>query len=44
MYGDRAGYPIVDFVGWKIGVGPNCMENEEILALNDGEWHCELKG
>jgi len=23
MYGDRAGYPIVDFGGWKRGVGPN---------------------
>jgi hypothetical protein len=26
MYGDRAGYPIVDLVdfgGWKRGVGPN---------------------
>jgi len=29
MYGDRAGYPTVDFGGWKRGVGPNCMENEE---------------
>jgi hypothetical protein len=23
MYGDRAGYPIVDFGAWKRGVGPN---------------------
>ncbi len=33
MYGDRAGYPIVDFGGWKRGVGPNCMENEEFFCL-----------
>jgi len=32
MYGDGAGYPIVDFGGWKIVVGPNCMENEEIFG------------
>jgi hypothetical protein len=38
MYGDRAGYPIVDFGGWKRGVGPNCMENEEFfLPLSDAE-------
>jgi hypothetical protein len=33
MYGDRAGYSIVDFGGWKRGVGPNCMENEENFGL-----------
>ncbi len=35
MYGDRAGYLIVDSGGWKRGVGPNCMENEEFFCL---EW------
>jgi hypothetical protein len=33
MYGDRAGYPIVDFGGWKRGVGPNCMEILENFGL-----------
>jgi len=33
MYGDRPGYPIVDFGGWKRGVGPNCMENLENFGL-----------
>jgi hypothetical protein len=44
MYGDVAGCPIVDFGGWKRGVGPNCMEMRKFFALSDAEWHCELKG
>jgi hypothetical protein len=48
VYDDRAQYPIVDFGGWKRGVGPNCMENEEFFCLSDADfnpyWHCELKG
>jgi hypothetical protein len=33
MYGDRAGYPILDFGGWERGAGPNCMENEEYFGV-----------
>jgi len=33
MYGDGAGYPIVDFGLWKRGVGRNCIENEENFGL-----------
>jgi hypothetical protein len=30
---DGAGYPIVDFGGWRRGVGPNCMEMKENFGL-----------
>jgi len=48
MYGDRAGYPIVDSGGWKRGVGQILWKMKNFFALSDADfnpyWHCEFKG
>jgi hypothetical protein len=40
MYGDRAGYPIVDFGGWKSVVGGQIVWKMRIFfALSDADFN-----
>jgi hypothetical protein len=40
MYGDRAGYPIVDFGGWKRVVGGQIVwKMRNFFALSDADFN-----
>jgi hypothetical protein len=39
MYGDRAGYPIVDFGGWKEVMGQIEWKMRIFFALSDADFN-----